>query len=497
MAPLILYLLVPTLGILVLIAEALRHNGERQWIRDASKRVVGALGLLITGIAVCGTAFVLVETYPWSVGDESLLVIGTAAFAGCALLALLILTAINAIRVGFSSGADESVRLLAEASRRSGQLQLTAWCLVLAPLLQLGFTGLFVMLPLILASVAIWTARRSRESHFLWTLALAVENDLPLPEEIDAFAVPLWRRTRRRYRRLAERLREGRSLMDGLELGGVLPSSVVAELRAAQAAGTLPIALRAVAARQTDTLLNNRFNGSIAITSVYVWTVLATVFAIVGFLMYWIVPKFKEIFNDFGVTLPSWTTHMIRFADWFLDYFYLSMTFLSLPILVAIGATVVGVVGWGNLNYPLLMRWFPRWDAPGLLRGLAYAVDAKRPLSETLEEMAEHHRRSDVTERLLRMQQLLDGGESLSTVLLQEGYVKPVEAEALSAAARAGNLNWALQTLAESMERTGWHRTQFWLELLKPAAVMLVGCVVMYFVIGFFLPLVKLINELS
>lgn len=497
MAPVLLYLLLPMLGLLLLAAESLRRYGERPWIRRISKRAVGGLGLTIGGLAVLGCTILVVEMLSLSWADESLFLVGSVVLACGLLLTVMLTTAYSAIRVGFSSDPDESVRSLAQASRRSSLLRLGAWCLVGTPLLQMGMIGPLMMLPLLLVGVGLWTARRSRESHFLWMLALAVENDLPLPDEVEAFAVPLWRRSRLRFERLADRMREGRSLIDGLELGGVLPASIVAELRAAQAAGTLPQALRAIAARETNSLLTNRFNGAIAVTSIYVWSVLTIVFVIVTFLMYWIVPKFKAIFNDFGVELPAWTRHMIEFADWFVNYFYLTMSLLSLPILAAIAATIVGVIGWGNLNYPLLMRWFPRWDAPGLLRGLAYAVASKRPLSDTIEEMAEHHRRSDVAERLLRMHQSLDLGDSLPRALLQEGYVRPVEADALTAAARAGNLHWGLRTLAESMERTGWHRTQFWLELLKPAAVLLLGIVVAYVVIGFFLPMVKLLNELS
>ncbi|MEZ6146512.1 MAG: type II secretion system F family protein [Planctomycetaceae bacterium] len=407
------------------------------------------------------------------------------------------MTARNAVRVGLGDDPDESITAQAKASNDSSELRLTAWCLVLVPILQLGFVGPFYLFPLIWGGVAIWTGRRSRESHFLWTLALAVENDLPLDEEVEAFAIPLWRKKRKKYFDLAGRLRDGRSLIDALELGGVLPANIVAELRAAQAAGVLPQALRAIAARQTSSLLSNRFNGSIAMTAVYVWSVLTIVFLVVGFIMYWIVPKFKEIFNDFGVELPAWTVQAVTLSDWFVSYFYLSMPLLSLPIFASIAATIVGVSGWGNLNYPLLMRWFPRWDAPGLLRGLAYAVHASRPLTDTLEEMAEHQQRRDMTERLLRMRQMIELGQPLSSALAQEGYVRPIEANALAAAEEAGNLPWALRTLAESMERTGWHRTQFWLEFLKPAAVLTVGCVVAFFVIAFFLPLVKLINELT
>ena len=32
-----------------------------------------------------------------------------------------------------------------------------------------------------------------------------------------------------------------------------------------------------------------------------------------------VVPKFKDIFKDFGATLPAITTMLINFSDWFVS----------------------------------------------------------------------------------------------------------------------------------------------------------------------------------
>jgi type II secretory pathway component PulF len=111
--------------------------------------------------------------------------------------------------------------------------------------------------------------------------------------------------------------------------------------------------------------------------------------------------------------------------------------------------------------------------------------------------MAEYQRRSDLCERLQRMQQETALGQPIWTTLASEGFIRSAEAGALESAARAGNLNWALRTLAASMQRTGRQRVEFWLEFLKPAAIVAMGCVVGFYVIAFFLPLVKLIGALS
>ncbi len=496
MLPLLIFLGVPFLGALLVAAEHVRRYGETPFSRKTGRTTVlgigGLLGLLggLSALTLVGFLAVGAMGGSWL---ERVFEVTTVLVA----TTLVLFAARNALRVGMAKYADESVTTLARHARDSDELQLSGWLLVAAPLLLLGVFGLIVMLPLLLFGIVSWTARRARESQFLWILALAVENDLPLDDEVEAFSLTLWRRNRRKYGDVAARMREGRSLIDALEIGGVLSRPLVAEFRAAQAVGTLPQAVRKAAATHTTSLLHNRFDGSIAVTTVYLWSVLLMIFFVVCFLMYWIIPKFKDIFNDFGMDLPGWTRQAITLSDSFVDNYLFVMPVISLPIVAGLIVAIVGIAGWGNLNFPLLMRWFPRRDAPGLLRSLAYAVDSGRPLPESFEEMAEHQRRTDLRGRLQRMMQSASMGDPLWTTLAAEGFIYRSEAGALEAAARADNLSWALRTLAGSMQRTSRHRVQFWLEFLKPAAIIAVGCVVAFFVIAFFLPLVKLIGELT
>lgn len=81
--------------------------------------------------------------------------------------------------------------------------------------------------------------------------------------------------------------------------------------------------------------------------------------------------------------------------------------------------------------------------------------------------------------------------------LRDEGFIRPLEGEALAAAQRAGNLPWAMRTLAEGMVRSSQRTSLFWLEILKPTVVIGVGLIVGWFVVAMFLPLVQLIMALA
>src|SRR5205809_3457771 len=56
---------------------------------------------------------------------------------------------------------------------------------------------------------------------------------------------------------------------------------------------------------------------------IYPIVVILVAGAILGFILYFIIPKFKKIFMDFGVDLPEITIVLLRVSDWVVQYFYL------------------------------------------------------------------------------------------------------------------------------------------------------------------------------
>src|SRR3954449_11448003 len=55
---------------------------------------------------------------------------------------------------------------------------------------------------------------------------------------------------------------------------------------------------------------------------VYPIVVIFVACVIVGFILYFIIPKFESIFKDFGVPLPKMTTFLIEASHFLINYFY-------------------------------------------------------------------------------------------------------------------------------------------------------------------------------
>jgi type IV pilus assembly protein PilC len=495
----LLILGVPALGVLLYVAEHSRRYALTPRGREIARGGVLACGI---GLGLAGVVLIAYGTI-WAIedgGDSPILVAAFTIVAVLTATVLMLWTARCAVRVFRLPLLPSDLAGEIRAESASEELRLACAAITLVPLLLLvlGMLGLFAGIVIIIWGVVSRSKRMSRESQFLWTLALAVRQNLPLAEEVDAFAEPFRSQTKRAYRSLSNRLRDGRSLGEALEMtDGVLSRPIAGELRTAEDAGTLPRVLADIAARHTTSLSRVRSDSSFAIVLLYGWTLLTIEAAVVGFVMYFIIPKYKEIFEDFGVELPPLTVAAVAASDLFVGYSYLILSGLELPVVAALAVAFVYCIGWGNLNYPLLMRWFPRRDAPPLLRSLSHVVETGQSLADIVEDIAHRHLRADVRQRLLRIGRALKLGQPLWEPLSNEGFIRDKEADALAAAQRAGNLPWALRTLADSMESTSRHRVQLWLEIAKPVLVVTVSLVVGWFVLAMFLPLVSLISDIA
>ena len=77
------------------------------------------------------------------------------------------------------------------------------------------------------------------------------------------------------------------------------------------------------------------------------------------------------------------------------------------------------------------------------------------------------------------------------------GLITRPESTLLKSAQDAGNLPWALNQLADSLERRFAFRWMTTLEFLQPAVVLFMGFVTLFICLGMFMPLIKLLNDLS
>lgn len=495
---LVIMLLLPFAGGLLLMLDWHRRSGLDRDSRDFGRRLLGLLGWVVLlhaaaigGWALLGIALFLQEQEPLLALAimARLLVACILAFAGTYAL----------LNSRHDEREDLEISVQYRQSIEADRLWAGALLMVGLPLaapagvvivICVGMFGLFE-----LASAFGQTARTNR---LLWSLALAASNGRPFRDEVVFLAEnERSNRWRKNYLDLASDLGSGTSLTTALLTHArFLPHFVLSSVAVAEENGTLPTVLQQLAVRNTAKLDQVELEQDMGGVVFMFWVVGLTALWIITFICYWIVPKYKAIFNDFGLELPPLTQRFLNVADWFANYWFLVLPMISVPFLVLYGLYHV-TIGAAQGRSSFLTRYVPSLESTSLLRTLAEAIRIRAPLPRSLEQISQLHQQAQQRERIVRVQSRVAMSDPIGAALLDEGFVGTRQSHALRLAEELGHLPWCMHSLADQIDRRRLETFRWAIEFLRPAFTILLGLIVLFYSVAMFQPLTSILEALS
>ncbi len=352
---------------------------------------------------------------------------------------------------------------------------------------------LFIMLIAVVTGTAVILSRgrSSQQDSLLWMLAIAAEHKMPLATTVGAFADQYSGRYRRRVLRVAALLDSGLGLGEALaRTPRVASRDAVLLARVGEQSGKPAEALRtAVSIRGSRAPIWAAISTHVS----YILGVLWIMQGIVGFIMYFIIPKFEAIFNDFGVALPPITIFVIQ-ASHFLILYFFWFPLINLLLLLLLPFAIAGRT---NFAIPVFDRLFKRRHTALILRALALSIEGGRTIEGGLHTLARYYPTKWVRKKLEAAALEADEGGDWREALMRRGLLRRADYDVVSSASAVGNLPWAMNELAESAERRFGVRVQVVLQTLFPLFICAIGVLVLTVMVAFFAPLVELIGRLS
>lgn len=355
-----------------------------------------------------------------------------------------------------------------------------------------------VLLGLAILMVGLMIVTRQRQAeHFalISSLGIAVQHGIPLSECARAFADETLGDTGVRAMALAEAIEQGLPLTKAIRSAKLwMGTATRLAIRLGDRLGLLGAAMRQqIADAQTVELAIRRAVGDLYyLVNVIVWFLIINTF-----MMLKIIPVFQKMFEEFGLKLPAMTLLVINLSKWYVmrGWIWTSPFLLLVPWIFIIG--FLAYIGWMPRDLPLVWRLFRRYDGALIMRGLALSVRRGVPLPEAMRMIGDEYPIRIVGRRLLTAAEKTAAGVDWLTALLNEKLISQTDAALLASASRVGNLDWALEEIAESAMRRQVYWLQSVLSVLFPVTLVVLGSVVCLFVVGLFLPLISLIQGLS
>jgi type IV pilus assembly protein PilC len=252
-----------------------------------------------------------------------------------------------------------------------------------------------------------------------------------------------------------------------------------------------PALRRAASARISDESLWQSLTPKIAYVCLMSWFI----GLVVIFLMFKIIPLLEKIVKEFGIALPSLTLALIDVAQcagqWGFLFFPLILVLAAVPFYAALRYS--GAIHWDFPGMGWLMR---RLDEAAILDALALAPANDRPVLPALVALAETYPKGRIRRRLRFVAHDATAGADWCESLYRRGLIGRANLAVFQAAARVGNLAWAMREMAESNRRRFVYHTEALMQILFPLVVLAFGAVVMFIVVAMYLPLITLIFRL-
>ena len=347
--------------------------------------------------------------------------------------------------------------------------------------------------------------RRRRGLMALSYVEQAVRLNLPLPRMLEAAERSESSRLRRRLERVRQRLAQGfpvaQALSDGVP---EISTRMVAAIHASETVGQLRDGLRRVLDEERAAAA--RRIGRVDVYRTYPMLMILAIAAMISLIAIFVMPKYEQIFKDFGLRLPPITVNTIRIAGQF------APVLLLLSGIVVL-AWIAGLV-WeaahprslrDALSVGLLdrLRWYtPFWHGMQRDEGLAEVcalmadgLSAGMPAGRTLAAASRLRINAVLRRRVHDWAARVEAGETPAAGAASAGLPKLVSSM-LSTARGPDGGHAVFQFLARHY-RSRFSRAALLVEAaVVPLTVLFFAAIVACVALSLFLPMVSLIDSL-
>ena len=269
-------------------------------------------------------------------------------------------------------------------------------------------------------------------------------------------------------------------------------------IKAGEAGGALEAILQRLADfKEKSQSLKRRIKSAM----VYPAVVITVACVIVGFILYYIIPKFEAIFKDFDIPLPNMTKMLIWCSQNLIKYFYVVfLTPLFIWIFIKLlyrnktGAYICDRI---LLMIPVMGTIVEKSTVARTMRTLGTLVQSGVPILESLNIVRDTAGNAVFERAFTRIYESIREGETIAQPLKEARIVDDIVVNMIDVGEETGELDTMLNKIADNYDEEVETAVESLVSLLEPIMIVILGGIIGFIVIALFLPLITLISKLS
>ncbi len=238
---------------------------------------------------------------------------------------------------------------------------------------------------------------------------------------------------------------------------------------------------------------------------IYPIVVISFAVAIVGGIMYWVIPKFRDIFEDFDTELPALTETLISVSLWFAQgrppgwAIALLSPIMFMVLWKAIRQSRGGryATDWTLMKLPILGALLQKTAIARFTRTLGTLINAGVPILEAINITKETAGNEVYSRAMETVHDAIREGDSFANPLRATKTCDSIVVNMVDVGEETGELDKMLIKVADNYDEEVETAVASLISLLEPLMVVVLGGIVGFIVVALFLPLVKLIDNVS
>src|SRR5262245_8233173 len=269
-------------------------------------------------------------------------------------------------------------------------------------------------------------------------------------------------------------------------------------VKAGEAGGALEVILQRLADfKEKAQSLKRKVIGAM----VYPTVVILVAVSILGFIMVTVIPKFKKIFEDFKLPLPTPTVLLVSTSMWFARYWWVlplfPLGFFLLIKLIRLSKTGAFAIDKCKLWIPLIGAILKKSIVARTMRTLGTLVASGVPILESLAIVRETSNNLVYERMFQRVYESIREGETIAEPMKQSRLVDDMVTNMIEVGEETGDLDTMLYKVADFYDEEVDTAVKSLVSTLEPIMIVFLGLIIGGIVISLFLPLISLIEGLS
>ncbi len=278
----------------------------------------------------------------------------------------------------------------------------------------------------------------------------------------------------------------------------VFTSIYVNMVKAGEASGQLDeILVRLAEYQEATAALRARIRAAMT----YPVVSLVLIFGITIFLLVYIIPKFKDIFEGMNIELPKPTKLLLAVSTWMNENVLVWVLGIAL-VFVAIhlyGRTPGGRLhlDWLKLRAPIFGPLFKKVAISRFSRTFATLIQSGVPILAALEIVASTAGNKVIEDAVLEASASVRQGDTLANPLSKSGVFPAMVCRMIAIGEKSGALESLLEKISEFYDQQVSSTVEQLTSLIEPIMIGIMGVIVGGMVLAIFLPIFELTKQVG